>query len=559
MDPERGSPYVHHVRPPTETEHYDVPYGRRGPPGSLPYVGRGFPLIPKVMNVMNTARPRRRRLAIWALALSLAVASASAQERAPEAPPTLSLEEAIDIALRHNPHFRAEQNDVEVAQWDVRESWGALIPGASANAGFQYQAEGDVNFGAVTVGRSPATYFSDYGFGFDYFLDGATIARVSLQRSRLTAARADTRAAAIGLATNVKRQYTAALGAQDAVVLAEREVALAQENFELAQARVDIGAAPALEATQAEVGLGRAQVDFLTAQNSALTEKLTLLRLLGVDPDRDVQLTTTFEVFEPQWTEDALVDTAMAAHPQLRALRANRDAGQAGVRAARLTYLPSLAMQAGWSGFAREIADDGAIIDQYRSNLESQIPQCLAINEIFERLTPPIDPVDCDSQFAPDPTVERQLLADNDAFPFGYEDQPFTASARISLPIFQGFQREAQIQEAQVFADDARYALRAQELQLTADVISAHRTLETAYQAVQIEARNQQLADQQLLLAQERYRLGGLSYIDLSEATTLKARADRAYLASVYTFHQALAALEAAVGRPLTTTIPEFE
>ena len=507
---------------------------------------------------MKTARPRRRRLAIWALALSLAPVSAFAQERAPEAPPTLSLEEAIDIALRHNPVFRAEQNDVDVAQWDVREAWGALMPGASANAGFQYQAEGDVNFGAVTVGRSPATYFSDYGFGFDYFLDGATIARVSLQRSRLTAARADTRAAAIGLATNVKRQYTAALGAQDAVVLAQREVELAQENFELAQARVDIGAAPQLEATQAEVGLGRTQVDLLTAQNNALTEKLTLLRLLGVDPHRDVQLTTTFAVFEPQWSQDALVDTAMAAHPQLRALRANRDAGQAGVRAARLTYLPSLSMQAGWSGFAREIADDDAILDEMRQQSAAQIENCVLGNLILSRLTTPLPTVDC-TEFDLSPEDEALALDRNDAFPFGYEDQPFTASARISLPIFQGFQREAQIQEAQVFADDARYALRAQELQLTGDVISAHNTLETAYQAVQIEARNQQLADQQLELARERYRLGGLSYIDLSEATTLKARADRAYLASVYTFHQALAALEAAVGRPLTTTIPEFE
>ena len=67
------------------------------------------------------------------------------------------------------------------------------------------------------------------------------------------------------------------------------------------------------------------------------------------------------------------------------------------------------------------------------------------------------------------------------------------------------------------------------------------------------------LADQQLELSRERYRLGALSYIDLSESTTLKARADRAYLASVYAFHQALAALEAAVGRPLTSSLPEIE
>jgi outer membrane protein len=325
--------------------------------------------------------------------------------------------------------------------------------------------------------------------------------------------------------------------------VSQREVELAQENLDLAQARVQIGAAPELEATQAEVGLGRAQVDLLTTENSALNEKLALLRLMGVELDTDVELTSTFEVFEPTWSTEQLIEIAMEGHPQLRALRANRDAGEAGVRAAKLTYLPSLSAQAGWSGFARQVSDEG-VLDQ----LEAQQANCEALNLIITRLDPPLPASDC--------TITDEMQSDafeaNDAFPFGYEDQPFTAAARISLPIFQGFRRQAQIEEAQVLADDARYALRAQELQLTGDVISASRTLQTAYRAVQIESRNQELANQQLELAQERYRLGALSYVDLSESTTLKARADRAYLASVYAFHQALAALQAAVGRPLT-------
>ncbi|HEX6587506.1 MAG TPA: TolC family protein [Longimicrobiales bacterium] len=502
------------------------------------------------MNPKQKPAPRRITLALaGAMAFALP-APVLAQDTAPDPPAQLSLEAAIEIAERHNPGYRAEANNVDVARWDVREAWGALLPGASASAGFQYQAEGDVNFGAIRVGTTPEAYFSDYSFGFDYFLDGASIARVSLERSQLTAAHANVRAAQITLQSQVRRQYVIALGAQDALDVSRREVELAQENFDLARARVEIGAAPELEATQAEVSLGRAQVDLLTAENSALNEKLALLRLMGVDLESDVELTSTFDVFEPTWETSELVDIAMDGHPQLRALRANRDAGESGVRAARLTYLPSLSMQAGWSGFAREIDESGVLAD-----LDSQAQQCEALNLILTRLDPPLPAQDCSIT----PDMRADALDANDAFPFGYEDQPFTASARVSLPIFQGFRRQAQIEEAQVLADDARYALRAQELQLTGDVVSAHRTLTTAYRAVQIEARNQQLADQQLELARERYRLGGLSYIDLSEATTLKARADRAYLASVYTFHQALAALEAAVGRPLTTQTTESE
>lgn len=508
------------------------------------------------------AGPRPGRVAVILIAFGLLGRPLAAQER-PEPPAALSLEDAVELALRFSPAYRSELNDIDISRWDVREAWGAMLPTAAATAGFQYTAEGQFRLGAVTgselgVGTSPASYVSDYAFGIDYFLDGPTIARLGLEQSRLTAASAEARAAAVALAAEVRGRYVAALGAQDAVTVSEREVDLAQENLELARARVQIGAAPELEATQAEVALGRARVNLLVARNQALADVLALLRVMGVELDRPVQLTSEFEVFEPEWSVDELLDVAMSQHPSLRALRANRDAGHAAVRAARLTYLPSLALSAGWSGFAREIADENAIIDQLNESGAAQRDQCEAINAIFERLNPPLPAADCGT-FLPTPADEAAALRGNDVFPFGYEDQPFSASARISLPIFQGFRREAQVQEARVLADDARYALRAQELQLRSDVITAHRSLETAFQTVQLEARNRELAETQLELARERYRLGALSYIDLSESTTLKAQADRAYLASVYAFHQALAALEAAVGRPLTSDLPEIE
>ncbi|NIP82688.1 MAG: hypothetical protein GWM90_27100, partial [Gemmatimonadetes bacterium] len=52
-----------------------------------------------------------------------------------------------------------------------------------------------------------------------------------------------------------------------------------------------------------------------------------------------------------------------------------------------------------------------------------------------------------------------------------------------------------------------------------------------------------------------RYRLGAASFLELMEAETLKARADREYLLGVYAFQEALTALEAAVGQDLA--IPE--
>lgn len=80
---------------------------------------------------------------------------------------------------------------------------------------------------------------------------------------------------------------------------------------------------------------------------------------------------------------------------------------------------------------------------------------------------------------------------------------------------------------------------------------NAYHDLLTAYRAAGLEERNAAAAAEQLRLATERYRLNAGSIIELNQAQSDRALADQSRLAAVYAFHDALAALEAAVGRPL--------
>src|SRR5947208_2637568 len=56
---------------------------------------------------------------------------------------------------------------------------------------------------------------------------------------------------------------------------------------------------------------------------------------------------------------------------------------------------------------------------------------------------------------------------------------------------------------------------------------------------------------QQLQLATERYRVGSGTFFELLDAQVAGLRAETDYINAVYDYHKALAALEAAVGRPL--------
>jgi outer membrane protein len=507
-----------------------------------------------------------RRTSLLALAITLVVTPwVVATAVHAQQPATLTLDEAIALARRNNPDYLATANDIGLADWAVRDAYGSLLPGASASTTFGYQAAGQQRVGNFTgddlgLGRSTDFYSSSYSLGVSYRLSGSTMMAPRQARSQRDATLANIDAAAFNLTATVTRSYIAVRRAQDGVTLARRELARADENLRLARARVEVGAAIPMEATQAEVERGRAEVTLLQTENLVRTERLRLMQVLGVRFDGDMVLTTDFVLRDVPWTGDDLLAAAQGAHPQLRAARAQASAADAGVRMARSSYLPSLSLSAGISGFARRAGNTDFLMDQAlgraRDNFAQQAQTCTLLNQISSGLSQPLPntPADC-SQFsltsAHEAEIRDQIRASNRDFPFGYRREPFGMSMTVSLPIFDGFSRERQVEQARIQRTDAELRVRAEQLRIETEVGTALANVQTARRSVELETRNADLAGQQLELARERYRVGAASFMELQDAETAKARADRAQLTALYQFHENLAALEAAVGRPL--------
>lgn len=491
-----------------------------------------------------------------ALTLILAIPAGTAAQDA-QVPATLSLADAIALARQNNPTFRATANDGTVADWQAREAYGRFLPSLSVGTGFSYQASGTPQFGNfsaadVGISRTPAYYFSDYSISMGLNLSGGTFFRASQAKANSGAVDARIAAAAWTLSSDVTRQYLAALRGRDEVEIARSALESAQEAERLATSRQSAGDATRIDAAQAEVTRGRAEVALLQAENLARTERLRLLQQIGVEIDRDVELTSQFAVFEPTWTVEEMVDRSLRVNPVLLAARADESAAKAGSRAAKTAYLPSLRISAGWSGRIRKAGSDQYLIDQAMSSAESRISNCEFTNAIANGLSNELPgyPKDC-SQYQFTNAQREAVLASNRLFPFNYDKNPFGASIDISFPILDGFTRERQLQESRMAADDAKYRRRAEELNRKAEVTTNLLALQTAYRSVQLEDRNASTAAEQLYLAQERYRLGAGSIIELTQAQETKVRADQAKLAAIYSFHETLAALEAAVGEPL--------
>jgi outer membrane protein len=488
------------------------------------------------------------RLLLCSLAACLAAAPLAAQTPAPAATgPTHTLDEALGIARRNNPAFLQAVEGRRRSSAAVRSAYGALLPNVSSSFSAGYREGRQQFFGGVALGATGDIINSSYDVSANMRINQAALLAPRAQRATADATEADIAAGAQTLRTNVTTQYLAALQQRARAALQDTLVATAQAQLELARVRASVGSATPLDVQRAEVTLGQQRVAAIQARNQFEVERLRLFQQMGVPQPDEVQLTTEFPMEQPTVSLDQLLQMARDANPSLTATRARTRAADIGVRQAKGDYLPTLSIQTGIGGFTSQYTDDDYLVTQA---LGSARGQCQSENDLRAMVGLPPTGTDCAAITLPPDRVSA-LRATNSVFPFDFTTNPWQVSASLSMPIFNGFSREQRVQEAEVQRQEARYRTRALELQLQADVTAAYLTLTAAGQAVQIQEQSARTARQALLLAQERYRVGAGTYLDVSQANDAFARAETDRINAVYDFHRAYATLESAVGRPL--------
>ena len=500
-----------------------------------------------------------RRPATWAffaLALLFSLPRPAYTQSAP--PGRLSLEDALETARQSNPRYLSALNDPSLADWDVRAAYGQFLPTVSAGTGFSWQGgSGQQLIGGLTqsqlgIGSQPSYYISNYSFRVGHQLSYSTLLEPSRARATREATDAQVDAAGVTLEAEITRTYLDVLRQREQVTLAAQQLERVRFDLRMAQARSDVGAGTQLDVMQAELQVGRSEVSLLQAQNAEATARLRLFQQMGVDVSAasNAELTTTFGLEEPTWQLEPLYQMSLEQNPTLQARRSSAEASRVGVRMARSSYYPSLSFSWGISGFARQASNTDFLIAQARSSISSQVSNCEFQNDLFSRLANPLPAQDCTRYVFTD-AMRTSIVEGNQAFPFDFTRQPASASLNVSIPIFPGLSRERQVEAARLQREDAEYLVREQELALRTDLAVGLASVNTAYQSALLEQRNQTVADEQLRLARERYQLGAITFIDLVDAETVKAQADRQRLAAIYAYHDAITSLEAVVGARL--------
>ena len=452
---------------------------------------------------------RVRLILGWLLVLSLIAVIGWAQE--PQAP-GLSLREALRIARENSPTYRTTVNNRWGASREATSSSLRLITPSASVSGSHSREQGAEQYYSF-LQRSvptPGNNATSWGVSLDYTLSGQTFAARGLARSELRATDADISGALTGLETVVRQQYLNVLQAQAQVTLAQHVLGRANETLNLARARVSVGQGTLIDVRRAEVDKGQAEVGLLRANQTVENQVLVLFERLGVPAPQPVRvaLTDSFPVVAPSLDRDSLLALALRENPVLVALRARENAATWRVRSANSQYLPALSASLAYG----------------RSRINTANPRA-------------------DTSVVP----PRVTWTDTTVTSI----RPWALSIGVRLPIYDGFQRSVQTAQARAAQEDARLAIRNQELTVRADVTAAYLALVSAYQTIGIQQNNKAAAAEALELATQRYRVGSGTYIELLDARVAAERADAEYVTAVYDYHRAIAALENAVGRPL--------
>lgn len=439
----------------------------------------------------------------------LLLATASVELRAQAAPSnTLTLEQALEIAAKNNPQYQQAVLGRNRALAQVRAAYGNFLPSADGSFGLGFREGRPQNFGGVNIGATSDILSSSWNIQARSDISWNSFNRLKSANASLDAADAEVEAARYNLRSMVTQQFLLALQTQARAAFQDTLVTQQRLQLELAQARAGVGTLTSLDVKRAEVGLGTQEVAALRARNTAEVTKLQLFQQLGVPMPADLVLLADLPMTAPNFTIEDLLATARDASPSLKAVQAREQVAVAGVRSARGAYTPTLSVSASVSAFTQKIVD---------------LP----------------------------PGATPQQIAENRRYPFDFTRNPYNLSMGLSIPIFDGLGRETRLQEANAQREEAVYNVRRQELQLTADVTSAFVSLQAAYRAAELQARNATTAREALQLAEERYRVGASTFVDLTTARAEYERAETDRIDAVYEYHRAYAALENAVGRTL--------
>ncbi len=260
----------------------------------------------------------------------------SAQTASP--PQSLSLQEAVALALRQHPSIKAAEAGSVAADARIPQALAGFFPRVDATVASQ-RSHGTSSISGPTTSTSNNSQLQLTQKLWDF---GKTGALVDEAKANATVSQEQVDLAKNLVVLNVKTAYFGLLQSQRLATVNEEALATAELNLKSAQGFYDVGSKPKSDVTTAEVGVAQARLNLIQARNNLRIAEITLDNALGLPADSRVQVQDILSFQAVKLDLSQLREEAYRNRPEMRQSRAQVAAAQAQLRGARDAYFPDL-------------------------------------------------------------------------------------------------------------------------------------------------------------------------------------------------------------------------
>jgi outer membrane protein TolC len=314
------------------------------------------------------------------------VAAGTAVFAAQEAKPalTLTLEEAIELALRQNPFFMATREKEEQARSLVRESVSRFLPTLNAQGQDTLDEKLFVlEFPSFIPGEPPQRISIDFtknyqmslAFSLPLFAGGRLVSGYKQANYSLQASRETVRLSEQETIFDVKRSFYGYLLAREFSAAAQEALDLAEKFRANVKNLYEVGMASRFDLLRSEVQVANLKPQAIKARNSVDVAELGLKTIVGIDLETPIAVKGELAAPPLDTETGGAIEQALGQRPELRQIDYQRRMAGEMLKIARGASLPTLAIGGNYSFWADGLNfRKGAWQNFYAINLSLTIP-----------------------------------------------------------------------------------------------------------------------------------------------------------------------------------------
>ena len=396
---------------------------------------------------------------------------------------TLTLDEAINIALQKNSTLQKSINTLETYESGLLASYGSLLPSIAASGTWSWsRTEGGTTLIQGIPIEAPTRDTRNYNVGAGANLtlfDGlANYAGVSQSKNDLDAARFSLERLKQDIVFQTISLYYDVINTKELLKVKEDDVRQAQKNLETITERNKLGAVTLADVYAQQVTLGNAELEEIRTRNNLETAKADLLYYLGLDVLEEYTFPEEFSTDEQKMMQNevsVLVSDAMANRFDYKSALLQLESANDGITIARGGHFPSLTGSLGYGTSADRMSDL-------------------------------------------------------------FEFNSYSAGLTLRIPIFSGWSVDDRVELATVNALNREVELNDLERDIKRNIQKTHLDLQAAEKSLNVAEKNVEAAQENLRIEEEKYSLGSSKLLDVLTATTYYTNARVNYINAQFAY-----------------------